>query len=949
MAATAFSLIGRISMQGISESLKQVEGLEGKVKKLQKEMGTLAKSFNQAGAFLTKNLTLPMAAAAAAIGALSLKTGEYASNLNSLQQETGLSTDTLQEFEHVAKVTGGSSDALFGSITALTNKLPEIAKGSGDVAKALDQLGINVTNADGSYRDMNQLFPEIIGKLSGIEDITTRNTIATDIFGKKSKELATFMGMSSTEMGKLRNEAHTMGLVMGKDALKSADDFRIGVENLKAQLTAVGHDVVVKVIPILNESLIPLLQSTLIPALKGTADAVGVLAKGFGSLPSEVQTVIIALGGVVGALGPIALGVGKVIGIAKSLIPVLSSLAVSMGAATAGASGLGTALMGLATGIALPLAAIAALTSAVVVCYREFSTLKRLKEEAAEDAKFDQQTQALYKTAMAAKKLRDEYEKLRGTNKFDSTEFDNLQKGYEDATIALQNHNRVRQGMQALNEQELVQYRNKLKGIKEVSEAEKRQTEYALAQAKERAKSIAEETAKRKKELADLIADYDDKYERLFMSAEELNRYEEELAVKKAQSINATEEQIFTIHQYYNELRQRIGDEAEQKRIDEAEEEIKKLEERHQKELKYIADLNEAKRNIAIEGMRLDGDEYVKALQETHSVELAEIQKHGGDKKALQIQHNTEMKLLQAEIARQIAEAEFESKRESLQYQFDMEISEAERAGTETSAIRERYNAEFANLERQKLAAAKNADNELTEIVRSGNEARSALNRSYIQGFVSGMIGAINQLGSIMGMFSANEEKRLDRDYKLRKESIEANVTDETERAEQLAALDEEHEAKKLNIQKEQAKREKALGIFNTIVNTATAIVKALAELGPIAGPIMAGVVGALGIAQTAAIASTPEPFYDGGLVKGSATGIHAQIGERNQDELIMPLDRGVGMLADKLSDRGATGDNYNYTVNVNVGSLIGDDKSIKQLGRKIREVIVSEERRTGG
>jgi len=947
MAATAFSLIGRISIDGVKDSLKQVEGLEGKVKDLQKELGRLGNSLNKAGSFLTKNLTVPLAAAATAIGALALKTGEYASKLNSLEQETGLTTDTLQEFEHVAKVTGGSSEALFGSITALTNKMPEIAKGSGDAAKAMDTLGINVTNADGSYRNMNELFPEIISRLHNISDITTRNSLATDIFGKKSKELATFMGLSSSEMGKLRQEAHSMGLVMSSEALKSADDFRIGVEQLKAQLTAVGQDLATKIIPVLNESLIPLLQSTLIPALKLSADAVGGLAKAFSVLPNEVQTVVLALGGVVGAMGPIALIGGKIALAFKALIPVLSSLAVSMGAATAGASGLSTALMGLATGIALPLAAIASLASAVVICYREFSTLKRLKEEAAEDEKFSQQSQTLFKTAMSAKKLRDEYEKLRGSSKFDQGEFDKMQKAYEDAAIAMQNHNRVRQGMQPLNEQELVHYRNKLKGIKEVSEAEKRQTEYALAQAKERMKALQEEAKRRKKELADMVADYDDKYERLFMTAEELNRHEEALAVQKAEKIGATEDEIYTIRQYYNELRQRLEDDAQKKLADDLEEELKKVEERYQKELKYVAELNETKRNIAVDNMRIEGDEYVKALQETHEIELARVQQQGGDKKALQIQQNTEMKLLQIEISRQISEVEIENKRASLQYQFDMEIEEATKAGTETSAIRERYALEFDNLERQKLATVKQADAEFTATVKKGNAERAALNRSYIQGFVSGMIGAINQLGSIMSMFSANEEKRVDREYKQKREAIEANVTDETERARQLEALDEEHEAKKLNIQKEQAKREKALGIFNTIVNTATAIVKALADLGPIAGPIMAGVVGALGIAQTAAIASTPEPFYDGGLVRGSQSGIHAQVGERNQDELIMPLDRGVELLAEKLSDRGTTGDNY--TINVNVGTLIGNEQSYKQLGRKIREVLISENRRTGG
>ena len=43
----------------------------------------------------------------------------------------------------------------------------------------------------------------------------------------------------------------------------------------------------------------------------------------------------------------------------------------------------------------------------------------------------------------------------------------------------------------------------------------------------------------------------------------------------------------------------------------------------------------------------------------------------------------------------------------------------------------------------------------------------------------------------------------------------------------------------------------------NTIINTAGAAMRAIAELGPVAGIIMAGVITALGAAQLAIIAST--------------------------------------------------------------------------------------------
>lgn len=117
-----------------------------------------------------------------------------------------------------------------------------------------------------------------------------------------------------------------------------------------------------------------------------------------------------------------------------------------------------------------------------------------------------------------------------------------------------------------------------------------------------------------------------------------------------------------------------------------------------------------------------------------------------------------------------------------------------------------------------------------------------------------------SRLGAISDQYYRNQEMRLDNEYEKRRENIEATITDETKKAAALEALDEEFEDRRKKIAHDQAVAEKAFGIFNTIVDTAQAVVKALATLGPIAGPIMAGVIAGMGAAQTALIAAEPVP-----------------------------------------------------------------------------------------
>lgn len=84
--------------------------------------------------------------------------------------------------------------------------------------------------------------------------------------------------------------------------------------------------------------------------------------------------------------------------------------------------------------------------------------------------------------------------------------------------------------------------------------------------------------------------------------------------------------------------------------------------------------------------------------------------------------------------------------------------------------------------------------------------------------------------------------------------------------------LDADYDKKQEEIEIKQAKRQKAMSIADAMINTAVGITKALAECGPISGPIMAAIVGATGAAQIAMILATPIPgAEEGGMVVSRA------------------------------------------------------------------------------
>jgi hypothetical protein len=84
------------------------------------------------------------------------------------------------------------------------------------------------------------------------------------------------------------------------------------------------------------------------------------------------------------------------------------------------------------------------------------------------------------------------------------------------------------------------------------------------------------------------------------------------------------------------------------------------------------------------------------------------------------------------------------------------------------------------------------------------------------------------------------------------------------------ANFDAEYEQKKIEIQRNQAKREKALAVFDTTINTAAAIMKMLVDPGGPAGIALSVLAGITGAAQIATILATPLPSLSSSGSKSS-------------------------------------------------------------------------------
>ena len=298
-------------------AIRDMERFGDSVDNAESGVKTFGERAEKLGGSMTRLVTGPLLGLGAAFTAATIEAGNYADKILDLNQITGLSTDYLQELEGVARVAGVSFDGLTGVIQRFTARLPSIEAGSSEAANAFNQLGVELRDSRGEIRSMEQLFPELITALQGIENVTERNAIAQQIFGRSLGDLAPVLGLTADEMDRARESSQEF--LRTEEELKAANEYRIAIAELGAAVKSLWRD--------LAQDLMPVLKESVIPAMSDAIDVVRDVVTWFGNLDASTQKIILSAGLAAAALGP-AIGLaGKAMGAAAAV----KGLAVAFG------------------------------------------------------------------------------------------------------------------------------------------------------------------------------------------------------------------------------------------------------------------------------------------------------------------------------------------------------------------------------------------------------------------------------------------------------------------------------------------------------------------------------------------------------------------------------------------------------------------------------------------
>lgn len=285
----------------------------------------------------------PVSAAAAALGGSMLKLGydavTNADDLNTLAKQTGLTTDEIQKMKYASDLIDVSFEDIAGALRKMKGNLdghPE----------TWEKLGVSVKNADGSMRDVNDIFRDVVKALSKVENGTERDQLAMDIFGKSADSLAGIIDDGGAALDDFGQKAEDAGLILEQDTLDALNQTNDTIDELKANFAAtagaIGADV----------------ATTLAPALEVIAGHVKDITAGLRELSPEQTAALLAVTGVLAVLAPVIIVIGQ-------LITAVGAIATAIGAATTTLAPLIAAFKGIAAVLTGPVGiAIAAAVAA---------------------------------------------------------------------------------------------------------------------------------------------------------------------------------------------------------------------------------------------------------------------------------------------------------------------------------------------------------------------------------------------------------------------------------------------------------------------------------------------------------------------------------------------------------------------------------------------------------
>jgi hypothetical protein len=114
---------------------------------------------------------------------------DYADKLNDMSQKTGIAVETLGGLGYAAEQSGVNLDTVVSSGVKLAKAMEDAATGGKETSAMFKALGVDVVDASGNLRGIDETMFEVADQFAQMEDGAAKTALAVKLFGKSGADM----------------------------------------------------------------------------------------------------------------------------------------------------------------------------------------------------------------------------------------------------------------------------------------------------------------------------------------------------------------------------------------------------------------------------------------------------------------------------------------------------------------------------------------------------------------------------------------------------------------------------------------------------------------------------------------------------------------------------------------------------------------------------------------
>jgi len=210
------------------EATKAAGELDKNFKKMESSADKTSKSVSQKMKKVGKSMAAVGAAAAVAVTGVVMLSQKFADLTNELvdaSTKTGIAVETLAGLRLAAEGSGLGFANLEGGLIKFQGSILEASRGSKNLVDTFDRLGVSVKDSNGELRDADGVFNETVKSLGSMENMTERNALAMQIFGRQAGP-ALIQSGALENLESMTDLATEFGIAIDENGIQSMAQFQ---------------------------------------------------------------------------------------------------------------------------------------------------------------------------------------------------------------------------------------------------------------------------------------------------------------------------------------------------------------------------------------------------------------------------------------------------------------------------------------------------------------------------------------------------------------------------------------------------------------------------------------------------------------------------------------------------------------------------------------------------